>query len=60
VAKQSAEANIVAEKVSIEEAVVGKQAAETAAVAADAQKEAIQKAEARIYEMGKLTDPTDF
>ena len=31
-----------------------------AKLAADAQKEAIQKAEARIYEMGKLTDPTDF
>jgi hypothetical protein len=31
-----------------------------AKLAADAQKEAIKKAEARIYEMGKLTDPTDF
>lgn len=39
VAKDSAEANIVAAKVGQEEAIVGKQAAETAAVAADAQKD---------------------
>lgn len=39
VAQQSAEANIVAEKVGTEEAIVGKQAAETAAVATDAQKD---------------------
>lgn len=31
-----------------------------AKLAAEARKEAIAKAEARIYEMGKLTDPTDF
>eukprot|EP01041_Mallomonas_annulata_P001585 gene1585-3062_t len=39
VAKDSAEAAIVAEKVGAEEAIVGKQATETAAVAADAQKD---------------------
>ncbi|KAJ1441552.1 dynein heavy chain, N-terminal region 2-domain-containing protein, partial [Ochromonadaceae sp. CCMP2298] len=39
VAHQSAEANVVAEKVGAEEAIVGKQAAETAAVAADAQRD---------------------
>jgi len=39
VAQQKAEANIVAEKVGTEEAIVSKQAAETAAVAADAQKD---------------------
>merc|ERR1711968_135831 len=39
VAKDTAEANIVAEKVGAEEAIVGKQAAETKAVADDAQKD---------------------
>ena len=39
VAKDSAEAKIVADKVGAEEAIVGKQAAETQAVAADAQKD---------------------
>jgi dynein heavy chain, axonemal len=39
VAKDTAEASIVAEKVQTEEAIVGKQAAETSAVAADAQKD---------------------
>ena len=39
VAQQSQEASVVAAKVGAEEAIVGKQAAETAAVAADAQKD---------------------
>eukprot|EP01038_Epipyxis_sp_PR26KG_P006339 gene6339-8727_t len=58
VAKQSAEANIVAEKVGIEEAVVGKQAAETAAVAADAQKDldrALPALESAVKALNSLT-----
>ena len=31
-----------------------------AKLAAEAKKEAVVRAEAKIYEMGRLTDPTDF
>ena len=58
VAKQKAEANIVAEKVAQEEAIVGKQAAETAAIAADAQKDldrALPALESAVKALGSLT-----
>jgi dynein heavy chain len=58
VAKQSAEANIVAEKVGFEEAIVGKQAAETAAVAADAQRDldrALPALESAVKALNSLT-----
>eukprot|EP00599_Poterioochromonas_sp_BG-1_P017876 CAMPEP_0173166600 /NCGR_PEP_ID=MMETSP1105-20130129/22117_1 /TAXON_ID=2985 /ORGANISM="Ochromonas sp., Strain BG-1" /LENGTH=3828 /DNA_ID=CAMNT_0014087887 /DNA_START=639 /DNA_END=12125 /DNA_ORIENTATION=- len=58
VAKQKAEANIVADKVAQEEAIVGKQAAETAAIAADAQKDldrALPALESAVKALSSLT-----
>eukprot|EP00606_Chrysophyceae_sp_TOSAG23-5_P001616 GSChrysophyteH2.ASY1.ANO1.110.1 assembled CDS len=58
VAKDSAEANIVAETVGKEEAIVGKQAAETKAVADDAQKDldrALPALESAIKALNSLT-----
>ena len=58
VAKQKGEANIVAEKVAQEEAIVGKQAAETAAVAADAQRDldrALPALESAVKALNSLT-----
>jgi dynein heavy chain len=58
VAKQRIEANVVAEKVALEEAIVGKQAAETAAIAADAQKDldrALPALESAVKALSSLT-----
>ena len=58
VAKDTAEANIVAEKVGAEEVIVGKQAAETKAVADDAQKDldrALPALESAVKALGSLT-----
>ena len=58
VAKDSADANVVAEKVGAEEAIVGKQAAETKAVADDAQKDldrAMPALESAVKALASLT-----
>jgi len=58
VAKQQAEANIVAEKVSQEELIVGKQAEEASAIAADAQRDldrALPALESSVKALSSLT-----